>query len=709
MSASDQQKEAAIPDDYIQGDAFEEKLFEKELQHIRKQYPDVDKEDLFGLAFSGGGIRSSTFALGVAQALARMGWLKRFHYLSTVSGGGYIGSSLTWMWHKVWKPESGDVSFDSGNDFPFRKYHGHGEMEEEFSRPRALLRHLRQHGKYLTPGEGITGTSLLAVILRGTLLSLLVYGIPLIALFVLALKMELFCYAVPGWNFLTLAAAGGGIFMLFSIIYGLSTHLNLNACRAYWFRRLFEKCNGRLLKLVALLVLVGSLPHAVSLLGAIKVQVASSMSLSGLLAAFFSFSKSQSKGGGGGLVAILAPLAFFLLLYGLLLGLYLIAVAFFTSESPAWFALVAATLLALALSQWVNINYVSIHSYYRDRLMELFLPDVNKVLDAEKHATAEEANTSILSDMCNRSGSGTPYHLINSNMVTMDSPRAKLRARGGDNFILSPLFCGSEATGWLDTGSYMNGDMNLATAMAISGAAADPHGAPGGEGLTRNASLSMLMALLNMRLGYWAPNPGGKKGNKHLKPNWFAQGWREILGRGMDENARFVHLADGGHFENLALYELVRRRVRVIIVCDGAADNDYAFADFANFVEKVRADFGVEVSMPSFLPLCPKVGRDKFGNPVNLHSVNLAEKGFIRGSIMYDEKHEGVLIYIKTTLIPGMPKDIYGYKSAHKEFPDETTADQFFDEKQFEAYRELGYRLGKSLGDDEKIRDLFEG
>ena len=71
MSASDQQKEAAIPDDYIQGDAFEEKLFEKELQHIRKQYPDVDKEDLFGLAFSGGGIRSSTFALGVAQALAR--------------------------------------------------------------------------------------------------------------------------------------------------------------------------------------------------------------------------------------------------------------------------------------------------------------------------------------------------------------------------------------------------------------------------------------------------------------------------------------------------------------------------------------------------------------------------------------------------------------------------------------------------------------
>src|SRR5688572_7938539 len=46
------------------------------------------------LAFSGGGIRSATFALGVLQGLAYLRLLKRFDYLSTVSGGGYIGGWL---------------------------------------------------------------------------------------------------------------------------------------------------------------------------------------------------------------------------------------------------------------------------------------------------------------------------------------------------------------------------------------------------------------------------------------------------------------------------------------------------------------------------------------------------------------------------------------------------------------------------------------
>jgi len=84
-------------------------------------------------------------------------------------------------------------------------------------------------------------------------------------------------------------------------------------------------------------------------------------------------------------------------------------------------------------------------------------------------------------------------------MVTINSSYMKLRARGGDNFILSPLYCGNAVTGWRGTKEYMDGEMSLATAMAISGAAADPHGAPGGEGLTRNRSLSLLMALLNPR------------------------------------------------------------------------------------------------------------------------------------------------------------------------------------------------------------------
>ena len=52
---------------------------------------------LTGLALSGGGIRSATFALGVTQAFAAKDLMRRFDYLSTVSGGGYLGSSLTWL------------------------------------------------------------------------------------------------------------------------------------------------------------------------------------------------------------------------------------------------------------------------------------------------------------------------------------------------------------------------------------------------------------------------------------------------------------------------------------------------------------------------------------------------------------------------------------------------------------------------------------
>ncbi|MDQ6966432.1 MAG: hypothetical protein Q9M23_05870, partial [Mariprofundaceae bacterium] len=478
----------------------------------------------------------------------------------------------------------------------------------------------------------------------------------------------------------------------------------------YKLRRRFEKYSAILLKLCAVLLVIGSLPYAAKALQYYAVYAASSMSLAGLAGAFIAVSR-LGKGGGGssGILAVLAPVALILLVYGLFLGSYLFALKLDASPESNLDYIQYGLGIALLLGVMVNINYISIHRYYRDRLMELFMPDVCKVLDGCRYSMADEANGQGLHAMSRNASAQAPYHIINANMVTMNSRAAKLRARGGDNFILSPLFCGSEATGWRDTGQYMNGGMNLATAMAISGAAADPHGAPGGEGLLRNPSLGLLMALLNIRLGYWAPNPAHEPRWWRLNsPTFIAQGSRELTGMGMHENAPYVHLADGGHFENLALYELVRRKVRTIIVCDGAADPGYSFGDFANFVEKVRVDLAADVVMDSFLPMCPKPERDKSGNLENPYGVDLAEKGFISGSIIYNDGSEGMLIYIKTTLISHLPKDIYGYKSAHDAFPDETTADQFFDEKQFEAYRELGYRIGKSLFQDEDIRKQFE-
>src|SRR5688572_5553301 len=68
---------------------------DEELDAIRISAGSLDANRLAGLAISGGGIRSATFALGVLDSLRRGGLLTKLHYLSTVSGGGYVGSWLS--------------------------------------------------------------------------------------------------------------------------------------------------------------------------------------------------------------------------------------------------------------------------------------------------------------------------------------------------------------------------------------------------------------------------------------------------------------------------------------------------------------------------------------------------------------------------------------------------------------------------------------
>ena len=153
------------------------------------------KDGLVGLALSGGGIRSATFSLGILQALAGAKYLKYVDYLSTVSGGGYIGGSLTWLLSADAGRNTGNCVFGTGDEtlpdgkvshFPY----GTGNPAENRRRHKdenLILRHLRLHGKYLTPGRGITLTSLIAVALRGILLNLLVWLPLLTAVMVLVL------------------------------------------------------------------------------------------------------------------------------------------------------------------------------------------------------------------------------------------------------------------------------------------------------------------------------------------------------------------------------------------------------------------------------------------------------------------------------------------------------------------------------------------
>ena len=203
---------------------------------------------------------------------------------------------------------------------------------------------------------------------------------------------------------------------------------------------------------------------------------------------------------------------------------------------------------------------------------------------------AENADFFKLQTFADTEAPTAPYQLLNTNVILVDSKEENWRVRGGDSFVLSPLFCGSNATGWCRTRQFLGGDLTLATAMAISGAAATPYA---GGGVFRNRPVAVLMALLNLRLGYWVGHPDPAR-QKSKRRTHFSTAWRELSGK-LSEDRPMLELSDGGHFENLGIYELIRRRARLIVACDGTADPDFGFSDFITVLARIEADFGARI------------------------------------------------------------------------------------------------------------------
>jgi hypothetical protein len=499
-------------------------------------------------------------------------------------------------------------------------------------------------------------------------------------------------------------------------VYSLATWLGHKSSRwflggtKYGWRRKFERWMRVPFWAIGVLLLLASVPFAVGelhgwLLG-------SSFSLIGLASGLVAFVRSaqQPKSRAEKQASWAIPSSWIasfgagFLLYGVLLVSY--AFGWWAAQGapvlgiPAFAVLATAFILAIATGLAVDLNLTTIHRFYRDRLMEAFLPDVDQALH-NKTAPARQADSATLSSMCDHHRPVGPYHIINTNLVLTKSNERTYRMRGGDSFILSPLYCGSSATGWRPTKYYMGDELTLPTAMAISGAAANPWTAAGGSGLTRNPLVGMLMALMNLRLGFWLPNPNAqargrwrRSCTKSFRANHFDPGLKEVLGISLRENAPVCLLSDGGHFENLGLYELIRRRLRLIVLCDGTADPGYAFTDLQNALARIGADFGArvefdkETTLQRFMPSI---------DAVYPRDVRLSESAYAIAQIIYADGRTGHLVYLTTALCKGLRLKLLGYKGANRDFPDQSTADQFFDEEQFEAYRELGYVIADSF------------
>jgi hypothetical protein len=482
---------------------------------------------------------------------------------------------------------------------------------------------------------------------------------------------------------------------------------------SYGVRREFERLAPWLLIILSVFLILGSLPY-------VKAKLASwigGATLGGIMttlgAALGLWSRLVPKGSTAEKIpAWIGPLAAALLAYGLGLLAYALSDCFFsvgqTFPDPTQGTVLAVVVVvAVSVGYFVNLNETTLHRFYRDRLMEAFMPDVDDQ-GRPQGKEASEANTGYLCNMC-RATAG-PYHLINAHLILTKTDKkgvsrgvaGRWRIRGGDSFVFAPLYSGGKAAGWHNTAANKAlSKISLATAMAVSGAAVNPDAASSGVGPQRNRLFATLMALLNIRLGYWLPNPNRFRGRAHASaPNHFNPGLVGVIDR-LSPTGKFLEITDGGNFENLGVYELLHRKVRTIVVCDATADPESAFADFQNLLSRAEADFGVTITVtpPPLASLMPKPARGRF--PLG---VPFAKEPFVVGEIRYGDGSSGELYYIKPAIFAGLRLQILGFKGAFPAFPDDTTLNQFFDEARFEAYRELGFACVDRMLADEDIR-----
>jgi choline dehydrogenase-like flavoprotein len=264
--------------------------------------------------------------------------------------------------------------------------------------------------------------------------------------------------------------------------------------------------------------------------------------------------------------------------------------------------------------------------------------------------------------------------------------------------------------------------LSLRQWIGISGAAVGP-----GQGMNTKLGTALLFGLANLRTGYWWDSGVSKSARDGFPQLTFLRRLlfliprvfltqslliSECLARYPGPWARYWYLSDGGFFENLAAYELIRRRVPRMIVCDGSADPSYQFDDLANLLRKARIDFDAEI-IPFDLATqgagIPAEIREYLGTLEDLKPT-MDRDGNIIGSskkhatlfwVCYqtEPKRPSLLLYLKASITGNESVDVLNYHATHPEFPHESTGDQFFDEEQWESYRQLGDHIGSTLFD----------
>ena len=674
------------------------------------------------------------------QALHETGILKRVDYLSTVSGGGYIGCSLTAALetaHEGSRPQ---------DNFPFASR----LMEDE---PPAL-QHVRNYSNYLFPdgamdllynaaiyarGLAVNAVLVASVVLAGSGLTLVYY----------AVRDAQFWPTAAVWHpfglqhfFLTLSLAV--LLVAVGIAWGVVRSLPGQAAAkdipGQWTKPVGWLTIGFFivafceLQPFILDVMLGAhiarfavvAAQWVKTLSAILAPVGAAMAFFASKLGEYVKSAMQAPSMAGPIKALAMKAA--ILVGGLILP-FLVWMAYLdvtywgicidkpagTCASSTWlagtghgfaatvlFLLAASILFVVSLLMRPNAN--SLHPLYRDRLQKAFLFVPERQLSKDDHLP--EFDTPLSKITC-RNG---PYHLINAALNVQDSKTANWRGRNADFFVFSPLYCGSKSTEYARTADveHVASGFDLATVMAASGAAVSSN-----MGAQSIKPLAATLALLNIRLGYWLRNPQRLADAKPPASPADRSGISEFLRRNnllanyyfvaelfglLSDQFKSIYLTDGGHIENLGIYELLRRRCRVIIVVDAEADLQMAFGSFNTLERYALIDMGIRIDLP-----WEKIAKESLaaGKAIDDEGDAPKHRGphCAIGEINYPGGRKGILVYIKASLTGDENDYIFNYKTRYGAFPHETTLDQWFTEEQFEAYRALGFHAAYRLFD----------
>lgn len=772
--------------------------------------------DRVGLAFSGGGIRSATFNLGVLKALQDLHVLKHVDYLSTVSGGGYIGA-----WWTAWLARGGKEFPDAPNDNATKAKAENREPEE--------VRHLREFSNFLSPRIGFFQTEmwcavmavvsaiLPALLVASTIIALAILGwlgftsliladglnMPIPAPHWAASILKKFPFAeltyLKGW------LAPGALLLLLLIVhrigerqwrrFGKAEPLSWSKPEDAAFRSVLliivfigimvgwtwlshwqrvdvqpvvtkslwkwaagilpaEDCafspylfaapilliGIALILLVPRLLLMRFAPvrkssrfvsatdrglsrllgtalifGALALLWLVgcwlnstqwgtKIPTGGALISGGAFALLRNWIGRMGPAKKGGIMDILKPLLPQILAY-IAIALWAICIAALLAGwiergifgipgnlNTPLFLLGAGIVIVLFAIFCFDPAQVSMHSFYRNRLCRAYLgasnPDAGGSSENNRQ-TDVRLRDDIELRRLSPQGAERPIHLVCCAANDVGGDHLGNLSRGARSAVLSKFgfAIGNYWHAWEDKGE------TLGLASAITASAAAFNSNMGSLSMRLGAGVTFLCTALNLRLGLWLGHP---LSDDVGVPTWtpgrlFLKEMFGLTKSGLRPPppdsprhpvAEYVHLSDGGHFENLALYELVRRHCRYIIVSDCGADPQVAFDDFGNAVRRIREDFGVEIEI-DLSPLKPNADR-------------FSKQHVAVGTISYDKKDTGVLLYLKPTLTGDEPGDIAQYRTRNEAFPHESTGDQFYDEAQWESYRRLGEHAAHS-------------